>query len=211
MEQFLSIPNPIGFVWLLLVGVSVIIAFIIIKFTKLEWDDVLLGWLMSLSLITAVSLYNADHIERVNVSDYQWKQIYTNNMEAQINLKPAGFLINRSEKTIIEVKKPLGKNAYLFKTGMANYPNHIYYDIIATTTDEMTTKRVELSKVISDGEITANSKIVKIEYRPYNGYYQTWGSHTGNRIDTPEGGEEIRITIQNETNNKLNDLFTPLK
>ena len=75
----------------------------------------------------------------------------------------------------------------------------------------MTTKRVELSKVISDGEITANSKIVKIEYRPYNGYYQTWGSHTGNRIDTPEGGEEIRITIQNETNNKLNDLFTPLK
>lgn len=211
MEQFLSIPNPIGFIWLILIVLSIIIAYFVLKFTKLEWDDVLLGWIMALSLITAVSLYNANHIDRVNLSDYQWKQIYTNDMNAQINLKPVGFFTNRSEKTIIEVEKPLGKNAYLFKTGMANYPNHIYYDIIATTNDEMTTKKVELSKVISDGEITANSKIVKIEYRPYKGYYQTWGSHKGNPIDTQEGGEEIQITIQNETNNKLNDLFNPVK
>lgn len=44
MEQFLNIPNPIGFLWLILVGLSMMIAFLVLKFTKLEWDDVLVGW-----------------------------------------------------------------------------------------------------------------------------------------------------------------------
>lgn len=211
MEQFLSIPNPIGLVWLLLVGLSMIIAFLVLKFTKLEWDEVLVGWMASIVVVITISLYGAHKIERVNVSNYQWKQIYTNDMDAQITLKPAGFLTNRSKKTVIEVGQPLGENAYLFKTDGSNYPNHIHYDIVAKTDNEIASKRVELSKVISDGEITGNSKIVKIHYRPYNGYYQKWGSHTGGRIDTPEGGEEIQITIQNETNNKLNKLFDPEK
>lgn len=43
MEQFLNIPNPIGFLWLILVGLSMMIAFLVLKFTKLEWDDVLVG------------------------------------------------------------------------------------------------------------------------------------------------------------------------
>ena len=211
MEQFLSIPNPIGLVWLLLVGLSIIITFLVLKFTKLEWDEVLVRWMVSIAVIITISLWGAHKIERVNLSDYQWKQVYTNDMDAQIDLKPVGFFLNGSGKTTIEVGKPLGKNASLFKTNGSNYPNHIYYDIIAKTDTEIATKRVELSKVISDGEITGNSKIVKIEYRPYNGYYQKWGSHIGSRIDALENSAEIQITIQNETSEKLNDLFNPEK
>lgn len=212
MEQFLNIPNPIGFLWLILVGLSMMIAFLVLKFTKLEWDDVLVGWMVSITIIITISLWGAHKIERVNVSDYQWKQIYTNNMNAKIDLKPVGFLTNRSGKEIIEVGKPLGKNAHLFvSNNMSNQPDHTYYDIVAKTDNEIATKRVELSKVISDGEITGNSKIVKIEYRPYNGYYHKWGSHIGSRIDALENSAEIQITIQNETGEKLNDLFNPEK
>lgn len=212
MEQFLNIPNPIGFLWLLLVGLSMIIAFLFLKFTKLEWDEVLVGWMVSITVIITISLWGAHKIERVNVSDYQWKQIYTNDMNAQIDLKPVGFLTNRSGKTVIKVGKPLGKNAHLFTNNISNnHPNHINYDIIAKTNNEIAIKRVELSKVISDGEITANSKIVKIKYRPYNSYYQKWGSYIGSRIDALENSAEIQITIQNETDNKLNDLFNPEK
>lgn len=213
MEQFLNIPNPIGFLWLILVGLSMMIAFLVLKFTKLEWDDVLVGWMVSITIIIIISLWGAHKIERVNVSDYQWKQIYTNNMNAKIDLKPVGFLTNRSGKEIIEVGKPLGKNAHLFvNNNMSNnYPNHINYDIVAKTDNEIVTKRVELSKVISDGEITGNSKIVKIKYRPYNGYHQKWGSNIGEIIPALKDSAEIQITIQNETSEKLNDLFNPEK
>lgn len=125
MEQFLNIPNPIGFLWLILVGLSMMIAFLVLKFTKLEWDDVLVGWMVSITIIITISLWGAHKIERVNVSDYQWKQIYTNNMNAKIDLKPVGFLTNRSGKEIIEVGKPLGKNAHLFvSNNMSNQPDH---------------------------------------------------------------------------------------
>ena len=209
LEQFLSIPNGLGLLWLVLTIVSAIIAIVITKITEIEWYDALFCWMISMIFIIACILYGASEIERVNVSDYQWKQIYTNDMDADIQLKPIGFLTNRSGKIIVEAGKPLGDNTYLFADKMSNPPYHIDYDIIAKTNDEKTTKRVEVSKVISDGEITASSKIVKIEYRPYKGYYQKWGSHTGNLIEIPEGSAEIQITIQNETHNKLDDLFSP--
>lgn len=73
MEQFLSIPNPIGVVWLLLVVLAMIIAFLVLKFTKLEWDEVLVGWMASIVVIITISLYGAHKIEKVNLSDYSWK------------------------------------------------------------------------------------------------------------------------------------------
>ena len=118
-------------------------------------------------------------------------------MNAKIDLKPVGFLTNRSGKEIIEVGKPLGKNAHLFvSNNMSNRPDHTYYDIVAKTDNEIATKRVELSKVISDGEITGNSKIVKIEYRPYNGYYQKWGSHIGSRIDALKTAQKFKLPFK---------------
>lgn len=107
MEQFLSIPNPIGLVWLLFVVLSMMIASLVLKFTKLEWDEVLVRWMASIAVIITISLWGAHKIERVNLSDYQWKQIYTNDMDAQIDLKPVGFFLNGSGKTVIEVGKPL--------------------------------------------------------------------------------------------------------
>lgn len=59
MEQFLNIPNPIGFLWLILVGLSMMIAFLVLKFTKLEWDDVLVGWMVSITIIIIISLWGA--------------------------------------------------------------------------------------------------------------------------------------------------------
>ena len=58
MEQFLNIPNPIGFLWLILVGLSMMIAFLVLKFTKLEWDDVLVGWMVSITIINYHHHYN---------------------------------------------------------------------------------------------------------------------------------------------------------
>ena len=68
-----------------------------------------------------------------------------------------------------------------------------------------------MTQVISDGEITKNSKIVKIEYSPVKGYYQKLWSFTGDLIDAPKDSAEIRVTIQNESKSELNNLFEPTK
>lgn len=53
--------------------------------------------------------------------------------------------------------------------------------------------------------------MVRLHYRPYKVYYQKLGSATGDMIPALEGSAEIRVTIQNEGSQKLNDLFKPEK
>lgn len=211
LEKFLSIPNPFALLWFALTIISIIIAVIITRRTELEWDDVLMMWMISNLAILIFCGYGTDRVEQVNVSDYQWKQIYTNDIDAKVTLKPAGFFVNSNGKIIVEAGQALGENAHLFEVGKSNRPNQINYDIVAKTDKEAVTRRVELSNVIVDGEITKDSKIVKIEYRPYKGYYQKLGSTTGDMIPALEGSAEIRVTIQNEGSRKLNDLFKPEK
>lgn len=209
LEKFLSIPNSFGLLWLVLTLLSVIITVIIARYKKIEWDDALMGWMVSHLTIIIFCSYGISRVERINVSDYQWKQIYTNDIDAKVTLEPAGFFVNSNGKIVVEAGQALGENAHLFEVGESNRPNRINYDIVAKTDKEIVTKRVELSNVIVDGEITKNSKIIKIEYRPYKGYYQKLGSTTGDMIPALEGSAEIRVTIQNEEGQKLNDLFKP--
>ena len=211
LEKFLSIPNPFALLWFALTILSIIIAVIITRRTKLEWDDTLMVWMISNLAILIFCGYGTDRVEQVNVSDYKWKQIYTNDIDAKVTLKPAGFFVNSNGKIIVEAGQALGENAHLFEVGKSNRPNQINYDIVAKTDKEAVTRRVELSNVIVDGEITKDSKIAKIEYRPYKGYYQKLGSTTGDMIPALEGSAEIRVTIQNEGSRKLNDLFKPEK
>lgn len=211
MELFLSIPNAAEFLCGILLCLSILIAYIIWRYTKFKTIEVLMGFLISIPIIFIIYIHVDFEIEKTKVSDYSWKQIYTNKLDANVTLKPIDYFINRSGKVILEVGQPLGKNAYLFSTDKSKLINDISYDITVKTNTEVVTKRVEISKIISDDKITSDSRIVKIEYRPYNGYYQTWGSIMGNRINLLDDHAEIQVTIQNTTPNKLNELFDPTK
>lgn len=207
LEKFLSIPDSFAVLWLILTLLSIIITVIIARYKKIEWDDALQGWMLAYLFIIIFCIFGSIKTAKINVSDYQWKQVYTNDMNAKVTLEPVGFFVNHNAQ--IEAGQTLGENAYLFKVSESNNPNHIHYDITAKTDKETITKRVELSKVVFDGEITKTSKIVKIEYRPYKGYYQKLDSTTGGLIQASEDSAEIRVTIQNEEGGKLNDLFKP--
>lgn len=211
LEKFLSIPNSFGLLWMVLTVLSIVITIVIAKRKKIDWDNALIGWMMFFIIIIVSCFYGATQVEQVNISNYSWKQVYTNDMNAKITLKPIGFFVNSDRQTTLEVGQPLGDKAYLFKVNESNRPNQIYYEIIAQTGDETLTKRVELSKVIVDGEIANTSRITKIEYRPYDGYRQKLNSTTGDIIPALEGSAEIQITIQNDETKKLNDLFDPEK
>lgn len=211
LEKFLSIPNSFGLLWMVLTVLSIVITIVIAKRKKIDWDDALIGWMMFFIIIIVSCFYGATQVEQVNVSDYLWKQIYNNDIGAKVTLKPVGFFVNSNGEITLEAGQLISDKAYLFRVNESNRPNQIYYEIIAQTDDEIITKRVELSNVIVDGEITNASRITKIEYRPYDGYRQKLGSTTGDIIPALEGSAEIRITIQNDAGPKLNDLFNPEK
>lgn len=211
LEKFLSIPNSFGLLWMVLTVLSIVITIVIAKRKKIDWDDALIGWMMFFIIIIVSCFYGATQVEQVNVSDYLWKQIYNNDIGAKVTLKPIGFFVNSNGEITLEAGQLISDKAYLFRVNESNRPNQIYYEIIAQTDDEIITKRVELSNVIVDGEITNASRITKIEYRPYDGYRQKLGSTTGDIIPALEGSAEIRITIQNDAGPKLNDLFNPEK
>lgn len=176
MELFLSIPNAAEVLCGILLCLSILLTYIIWRYTKFKTIEVLMGFLVSIPIIFMIYILIDFEIEKTNVSDYSWKQIYTNNLDANVTLKPIDFFINRSGKVTLEVGQPLGKNAYLFSTNKSKLINDISYDITVKTNAEVVTKRVEISKIISDDTITSDSRIVKIEYRPYKGYYQKWAS-----------------------------------
>lgn len=211
LEKFLSIPNSFGLLWMVLTVLSIVITIVIAKRKKIDWDDALIGWMMFFIIIIVSCFYGATQVEQVNVSDYLWKQIYNNDIGAKVTLKPVGFFVNSNGEITFEAGQLISDKAYLFRVNESNRPNQIYYEIIAQTDDEIITKRVELSNVIVDGEITNASRITKIEYRPYDRYRQKLGSTTGDIIPALEGSAEIRITIQNDAGPKLNDLFNPEK
>ena len=206
LEKFLSIPNSFGVLWLVLTVLSIIVTVIIAKRKKIDWDDALRNWMLPHLVIMIFCLVVGGRVEYVNVSDYSWKQIYTNDMGAKVTLKQVELWMDNNHT--LNAGEELGEYAYLLKP---NRPTRADYEITARVDGETVTKHAEISEVIVDGEITSTSKIVKIEYRPYKSYYQKLGSTTGDMIMAPEGSAEIRITLQNSTNSKLNDLFNPEK
>lgn len=206
LEKFLSIPNSFGVLWLVLTILSIIVTYVIARRKNLDWDDAIRGWFLPFFVVIVFCLEYGTRVEYINVSDYPWKQIYTNNINAEVTLKRVELWADNNHT--LNAGEELGENAYLLRP---DRPARTDYEITARVDGETVTKRAEISEVISDGEITSTSKIVKIEYRPYKGYYQKLGSTTGDRIPALEGSAEIRVTLKNSANSKLNDLFDPEK
>ena len=207
IEKLLSYPHLLATLFLIVLMIALVLFFVFVKYKKMDADKALEIVGIFLGLTFGSSLYISDNVQRTYVSDYTWKQIYTNNVNADVTLKQIEFL---SESHDIKVGKPLDFYEQLFDN-IKKHNEQRTFEITAKNDNETVTKTAQLTQVISDGEITKNSKIVKVEYRPVKGYYQKLWSFTGNLIDAPKDSAEIRVTIQNESQSELNNLFEPTK
>lgn len=125
-----------------------------------------------------------------------WKEIYTNELNADVKLKSTrGFLELTAGQPINTDPEKLNENWYAKLT--------IQKDNV-TVTRQVT---VNKDSFITNGEITKNSKIVKIEYINIEGYTKSAFGQTGNFIELKDHGE-VRITIEpSEDEIKLNELL----
>lgn len=134
--------------------------------------------------------------ERVYASD--WKQIYTNDVKADITID-----------TFFDMH---------FKTGEATgvsldeLKRQLALDGKITATDASNGKEVRSFTLADDGIVTTGdvdktSKIVKVEYRPIEGRYNTAFGLKGPVYKAKTDGE-LRITVEgHEKSNELKKLF----
>lgn len=207
IENLLSYPPVTEKSLILVSAITGILLTALIKYKKIEFDKAMAISGIFLTVVLGAQLYLSHKVQRTYVSDYAWKQIYTNDKNADVTLTQIGFLYKSKD---IDAGKPLDYNKDWFDDP-GNLQEQPLFEITVKNDNETVTKTAKLTQVISDSEITKNSKIVKVEYRPVKGYYQKLWSFTGNLIEAPKDSAEIRVTIQNESQSELNDLFEPTK
>ena len=125
-------------------------------------------------------------------SNSEWKEIYTNNINAEIilNLKTdEGYLISNATG-----RKLIGNNYKDYNTN-----SNMNGTILAKNGDLEETKTIHVNKsdIIYDGELTPNSKITKIEYRPAEQMYKTVFGYNGKPYNSDKDGL-VRITISDD-------------
>lgn len=125
-----------------------------------------------------------------------WKEIYTNELNADVKLDILG-----STSDLIAGKSINTNPKYLDLNTKAK--------LIVQKDDTTITKDVRLNKesFIKNGNITENSKIVKVEYRTIEGYTKSAFGQTGDFIELKDTGE-VHITIEpSDDEKKLNELL----
>lgn len=156
-------------------------------------------------LIIIITLHISLHTTEEYTPSSEWKEIYSNKIDANVEL-------NLVIRPIIEFKTKL----------IPNQPLEELHNKIKTTTrgtliatkgqsSEIKQIHLDSSNVIVNGTLNSNSKIIKIEYRSVDGKRNTTFGKHGNKM-TSEYDGEIRITIdsdstEEENSKQLKDLF----
>lgn len=125
-----------------------------------------------------------------------WKEIYTNDLNANVKLRSrTGSLQLTAGESI--------------NTNPENLDKEWITKLTIQKDDTKLERKVNLNKdsFIKNGTITKNSKIVKVEYRTIEGYTKSAFGQTGDFIELKDTGE-VRITIKpSDDEKKLNELL----
>lgn len=163
-------------------------------------DFCIIGIFLVPVIIIFIGLSIASTTQVEYTSNSEWKTIYENNIDAEIilNLKTDnGYLISNAigGKSIGTDYKDYNKNSDMNGTILAKKDN----------SEETKTIHINKADIIYDGELTPNSKITKIEYRPAKQMYQTLFGHNGKPSNANKDGL-VRITISDDTSPERTEL-----
>lgn len=138
------------------------------------------------------------NVHTETVYDVDWKQVYTNESNIDITLE-------LSSNDHFKAGSELGE-AY---SKLQVYSSTVGKITASDKSDAKETKSIRLSAddVITNGELSSNSKITKVEYRAVKGKRRTSLGHYG-KVEKEDYDGEIRITVDSqEKSDELKKLF----
>ena len=206
IHYILSSPTSIviGFILAALIFIILSVTkFVLIYITTIVQNKILektiiitliLSFILPIIVFSTPIIINLNSTTENKYSD--WKKIYKNDLNADVKLKSAlNSLELTAGKAINTDPEKLNKEWYVKLTIQKN--------------NATITRYVALNKesFITNGEISKNSKIVKVEYRTIEGYTKSAYGQTGDFIKLKDNGE-VRITLEpSEDETKLNELL----
>lgn len=143
-------------------------------------------------------IYIQSQITTKYVSNSEWKEVYTNKIEADVTL----HLRKESEYTTLQVTG--GK---LIGDDYKEYDSDMTGTISAAKGDLVETKTIHIDKndIIHENELTTTSKVTKIEYRPVTGMYKEAFGHRG-QVQTTDTEGMVRITNSDDKSPEREEL-----
>lgn len=144
------------------------------------------------------TIFFASQITTEYTSDSEWKEVYTNEIDAEVTIN----LETNDGHRIYEATdgKPLGDDYKKLSTYMNG-------TIVATKGDLQETKKIHLDKnnIVHENELTPTSKITKIEYKPVTKMYPTVFGYRGDAEKSDKDGI-VRITISDDKSPERKEL-----
>ena len=167
---------------------------------------------LSITIVSTILLgipifYIGDSIKFEYVSDEQWKQIYTNNIEAKVKIDITNYNLSLRDKDTLIAGEYIELDQY---NALKSSKNN---KIIVEKNGASYSKKVLIDEndIISNNDVNSNSKIIKIEYKNIQGHQRTLFGYKSPieknaTIDNIDG--KIRITIEKDSTEKeLKQLF----
>lgn len=201
-KYFLSekIINKIFIIFQTFITITVITPLIITWFYKdltSELSNILLSVAIFAFLLELIGLKFLSLINETFIYDTNWKQIYTNDINANVKIE------TKSSYNVIVAGEKLD-----YKYEFFTYYNNQAKIIIEKDNVSYSKKvNINLKDVIINGDLNENSKITKIEYRNIQGVQKYLFGHEG-PIEKTDIDGELRITIDEDPRQKeLKQLF----
>lgn len=140
------------------------------------------------------------------VSNAQWKTIYKNNLNANIQINYEDY-DDSSDKYSLETGKT-NQNIQKFQSRLKEADVFSSVQLTVTKGNDSIAKTVMLENknLIAKNVDLNNARIVKIEYRPLDGETRKVFGVKGKTSKSDKDGE-IRITFKSNTNKQLEALF----
>lgn len=143
-------------------------------------------------------IYFNSKITTKYVSDSEWKEVYTNQINADVTLKI---------KHCRACKYLNLKGGSTIKDHYKDYTNSMFGKIKAEKDHLTEEKTIHIDKddIVQENDVTSTSKLSKIEYKPATGMYKEIFGHRG-KIEKSDKDGMVRITISDDKNEKREQL-----
>lgn len=191
-------------IFIVLGGITLILAHIVKNKKAVTISAITLSLAYIVPLIVAVTPIVVYMSSTTEVQYGEWKEVYKNELDADVKLK--------LHSPIYDFVVGLPTELTAGKT-LDIKPQELKQNMSGTLTiqkgDTKVTRYVKLNKeaFISDGDISEYSKIVKVEYRPIEGYTNSAYGQSGDFIKIENIGN-VRLTLEtSEDEKQLNELL----
>lgn len=139
------------------------------------------------------------------ISNESWKQVYTNNEHASVEISFEGeeqekYTIKAGENSSDNIQKlynKLNSDSVVCDVKITvSQGENKFTKVVAISKDNFVRNKVDLN----------NSQVTKVEYRPIEGFARKMFGETGTPEENDETGE-IKITLGSSENKKLKKIF----